>query len=493
METKNKKDSAKILLVDDEPVIRETLCSILKEDGFEVLTAETGTQAISLSEENSFDVAIIDLKLPDMDGTAVLHDIKEINPAICSILITAYPTTESAIRAVQEEAYEYITKPFDIGHVKLVIKRGLEEKRLASENKKLLSNLKDEKDKLQIMLQIGHAMSSILNLDELAGFIIEKITEVLKAKICSIMLIDEEEESLFIQSAIGLDKLVIKTARIKLGESISGWVAQKGEPVLVTDIENDINFGRANLPQYRTKSLLCIPLKVKEKVLGVINVADKTIPGQENIFTEEDLHFLGVICNYAAIAIENAQLYGEVKNLAITDGLTNLFNHRYFQTHLNTEVARVRRYPHPLSLIMFDIDSFKSFNDTYGHPMGDLVLGQIAKAIKRNLRKVDIACRYGGEEFAIILPETKLNEAVVVAEKIRKSVEGMRFETGKAARKKKMTVSGGVAQFRPGMNKEDLVKYADDSLYKAKTSGKNKICVHSWAKADNLIKPFSGE
>lgn len=478
MKIKSETTDAKILLVDDEPVIRETLCSILKEDGYDVLTADTGMEAIKLSEKNSFDVAIIDLKLPDIEGTAVLHNIKEINPAICSILITAYPTTESAIRAVQEEAYEYITKPFDIGHVKLVIKRGLEERRLEFENKKLLSNLKNEKKKLETMLQIGHAMSSILNLDELAEFIVNRITDVLKAKICSIMLIDEEDESLYIQAAVGLEKLVVKATKIKLGESISGWVAQKGEPVLVTDIENDIKFGRANLPQYKTKSLLCIPLKIKEKVLGVINVADKTIPGQENVFTDEDLRFLGVICNYAAIAIENAQLYGEVKNLAITDGLTSLFNHRYFQTHLQTEVARVQRYPHPLSLIMFDIDSFKSFNDTYGHPMGDLVLSQIAKAVKRNLRKVDIACRYGGEEFAVILPETKLNEAVVVAEKIRKSVEEMRFETGKAMRKKRMTVSGGVAQFKPGMSKEDLVQYADESLYKAKSGGKNKICVY---------------
>ncbi|MBU1044888.1 MAG: diguanylate cyclase [Candidatus Omnitrophica bacterium] len=475
----NNSEKSKILLVDDEPVIRETLCSILKDDGYIVLTADSGAKAIALGEQGDFDVAIIDLKLPDTEGTVVLHNIKKTNPAICAILITAYPTTESAIRAIQEEAYEYITKPFDIGHVKLVIKRGLEERKLEFENKRLLSNLKKEKSKLETMLQLGHAMSSILNLDELSEFIVNKITAVLNAKICSLMLIDHEDETLVIKAAVGLDEAIIKTTRIKLGQSISGWVAQQGEPVLISNIEDDIQFGRTNLPKYETKSLLCIPLKVKDNILGVINVADKTIAEQENIFTEEDMHFLAIICNYAAIALENALLYGEVRKLAITDGLTNLYNHRYFQTNINSEVIRVMRYPRPLSLIMFDIDFFKNFNDSYGHPMGDIVLTEIAKVIKKNVRKVDIACRYGGEEFAVILPETKIKEAILVAEKIRTTVENLRFNTGKGTKKEKMTLSGGVAQFKSGMTKVDFVRSADDSLYKAKTEGKNKICVHS--------------
>lgn len=468
----------KILLVDDEPVIRETLCSILKEEGYEVFTAKTGSEAMTRAAETIFDVAIIDLKLPDVDGMHVLHSLKDYNPSLCAILITAYPTTESAIRAIQEEAYEYITKPFDINHVKLVIRRGIEEKELQRENRTLLDTLQNEKEKLETLLEIGHVMSSILNLDELAGFIVHKIVDVLKAKICSLMLIDPEEEVLTIKAAVGLDDIVIKSTRIKLGQSISGWVAQQGEPVLVSDIEQDLKFGRTNLPKYETKSLLCIPLKVKEQTIGVINVADRVIPGQENVFTEHDLRFLGMICNYAAIAIENAQLYGEVKSLAITDGLTNLYNHRYFQTQLTAEVTRVQRYPHPLSLIMFDIDSFKEFNDSYGHPVGDMVLRQIARAIRKNVRKVDTPCRYGGEEFAIVLPETSIQEAILVAEKIRKSVEELRFDVDQAGIRKQMTVSGGVAAFEPGMSKEAFVRYADESLYRAKGSGKNRICVH---------------
>lgn len=469
---------AEILLVDDEPVICDTLCSILEEDGYKVETAKTGEEAINLAKENNFNVALLDLKLPDMDGMEVLHELRQINPVLCAIIITAYPTTESAIRAIQEEAYEYITKPFDIGHVKLVIKRGLEERQLEFEVKKLLNNVQNEKTKLETILQIGHIMASILNLDDLTQFIVNKIIEVLKARICSLMLLNEEDETLTIKAAVGLDEVIISTTKIKLGQSISGWVAKEGEPILVTDIENDLRFGRCNLPKYKSKSLLCIPLKIKNRIIGVINISDKTIVGQENVFTEEDLRFISIISNYAAIAIENALLYGEVKNLAITDGLTTLYNHRYFQTQLNAEIDRVRRYPHPLALIMIDIDSFKEFNDTYGHPLGDFVLSKIAKEIKRNIRKVDIACRYGGEEFAIILPETGIKEAALVAEKIRKSTEDLKFETGRGNKKEKMTISGGIAQLKPNMTKEDLVKHADVALYRSKHEGKNKICLY---------------
>ena len=465
-----------ILLVDDEKVIRETLCSILQEDGYEVFTASSGKEAVEQAREHLFDLAILDIKLPDVGGLQVLKDIKKLQPNICAVLITAYPTTESAIMAIQEEAYEYITKPFDISHVKLVIKRGIEKKQISLENKLLLNNLQNEKEKLEIILQIGHMMSSILNLDKLAEFIVQKIAEVLKARVCSLMLLDSEEEILSIKAAVGLDEAIIRTTKIQLGQSISGWVAQRGKSVLVTDIENDMQFGRANLPKYETKSLLSIPLKSKGTVLGVINVADRKSSKQANIFTEEDLRFLGIVCSYAAIAIENAQLYGEVKKLAITDGLTNLFNHRYFQTQLSQEVLRVQRYLHPLSLIMFDIDSFKQFNDTFGHPMGDMVLMQIGRTIRKTVRKVDIACRYGGEEFAVIFPETGMKEATVAAEKIRQAIEKLRFETGKG-RKKRMTISGGVATFKKGMSKESLVEAADDSLYKAKSTGKNKICI----------------
>ncbi len=462
-----------ILLVDDEPVIRETLCSILKDEGYLVSTAETGREAVRLSLQKGFDLAIIDLKLPDIEGMQVLRELKENSPSLCAVLITAYPTTESAIRAIQEEAYEYITKPFDINHVKLVIRRGLEEKQLENENRRLLVNLQSEKEKLETILHMGHVMSSILNLEELARFIVDRICEVLKVRVCSLMLLEEGE--LVIKAAIGLNELIVRNTHIKPGQSISGWVVEHGEAVLVQDIESDVYFGRTNLPQYETKSLLCLPLKSKSSVLGVINLADKTVAGKLSVFDDQDRQFLSIICTYAAIAIENARLYGEITSLAVTDGLTGLFNHRYFQTRLAEEVDRVQRYRHPLSLIMLDIDSFKKFNDTYGHPLGDKVLKTIARLIKKNVRKVDVPCRYGGEEFSVILPETGIKECLLVAEKIRRSVEEMEFETGKNGPKVRMTISGGATEFQEGVSKAELVQAADDALYRAKSKGKNRI------------------
>jgi len=471
--------NTKILVVDDEPVIREMLCAIFREDGYDVMSAEFGKEAIALAKKNDFDAAIIDIKLPDVDGMQVLSNLRKFNPEICVILITAYPSTDSAIKAIEADAYEYIIKPFDIGHVKLVMKRGIRSKKLVSENKKLLLNLEKEKQKLEIILNIGQVLNGILDLEKLSNVIVRQIADVFNADVCSLMFVDKQRDFLTVKAATGLSHAVIKTAKVKIGDSISGWVAEQGEAVLVQNIENDLLFGRNNLPKYKTKSLLCTPLKINNNVLGVINVTDKSRAGKKNFFTNDDLNLLTVTCNYAAIAIENARLYSKVSNLAVTDGLTNLYNQRYLRLRLGLEVMRVRRYHNSLSLVMFDLDYFKRFNDNYGHQAGDKVLFAVAEAIKQNIRNVDIACRYGGEEFVVILPETKLKDAVFVADKIRNTVYSLDFSGGENCVKSKISISGGCAEFRLDMTEDELIMYADKALYKAKHKGKNRICVYS--------------
>ncbi|MFH1238867.1 MAG: response regulator, partial [bacterium] len=316
-----------ILLVDDEPIIRDTMGCILKDEGYNVITAANGTEAINLAKKSFFNVAIIDLKLPDMNGLEVLNSIRMSLRHICAVLITAQPSTDTLISAVKAEAYDYITKPFDINHVKLVIKRGVERQLLTDENERLLKNLIIEKKKLEAILQVSEMMSTILNLDKLVHFIISKSMEVLEAKRGSIMLLDGNEGGLFIKGAKGLSESIIKDTKVRLGERISGWVAQEGKPLLVADVETDLRIQRKNRPQYITKSFISVPLKIEDKVTGVVNLTDK-LSGGDSVFTEEDLKFLTIIVQQGAIAIENAKLYKKVSWLAITDALTELFNHR---------------------------------------------------------------------------------------------------------------------------------------------------------------------
>ncbi len=171
-------------------------------------------------------------------------------------------------------------------------------------------------------------------------------------------------------------------------------------------------------------------------------------------------------------------LYKETKLMAITDGLTELFNHRYFMKKLPEEVARARRYSHPLSLIMIDVDNFKLYNDTHGHPRGDEVLKLLAGLLEKSVRSIDIVARYGGEEFTIILSETGRDNAIIMAERIRKAVDEYSFPCEKTQPGGKLTISLGVASLDVDADTasgDGLLKKADNLLYMAKGTGRNKV------------------
>jgi len=459
------KNEVNILVLDDERTIRETLAAILEDEGYKVTTAGKGKEAIEEAKKATFNLAIVDFKLPDMDGLLVVNALKEINPELYVLMITAYATMETTIKALRGGAYDFILKPFEPDYIELVIKKALEKQRLTAERDELLKNLQIEKGKLEIILQIGQTMNAILNSDALTNFLVTKVSEVAGAEKVSLVLVDKSNGKLYIKSARGLRPEVIENTQIKIGEGIVGWVVAKETPLLVTDIEKDARTLQENRPGYKTKSFLSLPLKVKDRVIGVFNLADK-VSGE--VFTEDDLKFLSVIINQAAIQLEKVELYEEASHSAITDPVTGIFNHRYFQEHLTEEISRAERYLHPLSLLMVDIDSFKSYNDKYGHQTGDFILREIAQAMKINLRKVDVISRYGGEEFTIILPETKAEQAYIVAEKIRKKVETIG-----------LTISIGVAEYQKTMDKDKLIKEADEALYQAKREGKNKSCTYT--------------
>ncbi|MDD5491507.1 MAG: diguanylate cyclase [bacterium] len=471
-----KLDKPELLIVDDEKVIREMLEALLVREGYNVTTAENGAAGIDQIQKKFFNIAIVDIKLTDMSGMEVMKHVREAHPETVVLMVTAFATTETAIKALEAGVYDYIIKPFDINRIKMIIKRGLEEQRLTLENKELLSSLKIEKDKLESVLEIGKMMSSILDLRELIDFIVKKSTEVLKAEKGSLMLLDEATGQLIINGAIGLSEEVINKTKMKIGDKIAGFVIKYGEAMLVENIETDERTKRESRPHYLGKSFISVPLIHKDKIHGVLSVTDKKDDGLK-IFTEDDLNYLSIIINYAAVAIENARLYEEVKNLAITDALTGLFNHRYFQEQLAKEINRAKRYGRPLSLVMFDIDNFKSYNDRFGHLTGDVILRHISATIKSNAREVDIVCRYGGEEFVMILPETEAVGGMSIADKIREAVEISTRQEEYFKGIGQVTISGGIAQFAKKYLKEDFIQKTDEAMYQAKKEGKNRICI----------------
>jgi diguanylate cyclase (GGDEF)-like protein len=260
---------------------------------------------------------------------------------------------------------------------------------------------------------------------------------------------------------------------LKMGEGIAGTVWSDGTPMIINDAKNDPRFTDKvdKKSNTQTNSLIAVPLTYKGEIIGVIEAINKT-DGNFNAF---DLEMLQYISTQSAIAIKNAELY----DMANKDGMTRLFTNKYFKERLLEEWQRSIRYKHPLSIAIFDIDNFKKFNNDYGHQAGDTVLKEVASILISSSRSIDIPCRYGGEEFTVILPETYSEDALTVIERIRQKVEKSNIERNGAYLN--ITISGGLAtipELSP-KNIEEFIEMADKALYFSKKNGRNQVSYYS--------------
>ncbi len=327
--------------------------------------------------------------------------------------------------------------------------------------------LKAEKKKLEQVLGIEAGLHSIFDLNKLIDFVVEKTCEVLEAQTCSVMFIDHDSNELCIKGHRGIEELKIGEDFLKMGDNIEHLIDQHRKTK-----NRDRSFRNEDSPKidghvYQSETFLSVPIELKDHLLGIINVFDKK--GKDSgHFTDLDLRILFMIVRQVRIAIENANLYRELKYLTITDPLTGVYNYRYLTQTLDYEMTRFKRYGRNLAFLMMDVDKFKIYNDSFGHLEGDKLLKAIAKLIKQNIREADVVCRYAGDEFAVILPETDLDQARVTAEKIRKSIAEM-------SAKCPVSVSIGVAECTSDTNRYHLIQRADSHLYTAKQEGKNQV------------------
>jgi len=347
--------------------------------------------------------------------------------------------------------------------------------RSLEEKSTLLARAKEDLNQrvldLQMLQRLSTKISSNLEREELLRLIVELFMEVAQVEKGSLMLWHEKKKRLSIAYGIGISEEARKRLRLKSGEGIAGKVFEKKKPMIINDTLRDQSYKPLETKKklHRTETLLALPLVAKGEGVGVITLSNKV---SRQPFIRRDEELLSTLASHAAIAIQNAMLYEQ----AIHDGLTGLYAHTFFQNYLEQEITKAKRYETPLSLLMLDIDHFKRFNDTCGHPAGDTVLVNIARLLKQTIRGADIAARYGGEEFALILPETDTKGAYLLAERLRKKVQAFDFLKGKK-KKVKITVSIGVASYRKGTRKEVLIGQADQTLYRAKREGRNKVCL----------------
>lgn len=353
------------------------------------------------------------------------------------------------------------------------------------QNVRLYEELQRKVEELSTLYEIGRELSSSLDLDDLLQKIVDSVVRLTGAQVCSLMLLDEDKQTLSIRVAKGLSPQIQKRTRARVGEGIAGWVAQHGTPLLVEDIEKHPLFRRKNRSRYRTKSLLSVPLAIKGEVIGVLNVNNKR---NDEVFTQRDLDLMTLLASHAAIAIENARLYEELEQLAVTDGLTQLYVRRHFMEELAKELRRARRYHRPLAVVMMDIDHFKRINDTYGHPVGDEVLRELGRRLRQSARQDDVLGRYGGEEFIAALVETNKERGLQAAERLRRSVEEQPFST--RAGTLAVTISLGLASFPEDAEEmEDLIQKADQALYRAKEEGRNRVVAYRPELASPSVPP----
>jgi len=342
-------------------------------------------------------------------------------------------------------------------------------------NRKKLDALKAQVKALEDLIEIAGTVVSTLDVDTVLQAVLLSAMRFAGTPAGSVVLLDEEKNEICLVAHEGLSSEFVKNERSKI---VPGGFTEQAlrarEIICIGEIPYEPLYRDANPLMLREgiKSLICIPLILKRKTIGILYL-DDFVP---RVFDREKLKLLSVFVSFAAVAIENAKLHNSTKMLAITDCLTGLRNYRYFVQIFKQEIDRAERYNKPLSIIMMDVDDFKAFNDNFGHFIGDQVLVKVGEIINATMRKVDFAFRYGGEEFAILLPETHLEKACLLAERLRGKIEQETIGAIDELNSQGITVSIGVAAYpEDGSTMEELFKQVDGLMYKAKKLGKNRV------------------
>src|SRR5271170_651406 len=323
------------------------------------------------------------------------------------------------------------------------------------------TQLSRHSQELTIFHDVAKALTSSLDLDSILQTIMEKMAEYFRPDTWSLLMVDAERDELYFAIAVGTASEALKNIRLKVGEGIAGYVAKNGQRLVVPD----------EMTKWETRSIVCFPVQSRLRVLGVIQLVNVDMEH----FGDQEIFFLQSLCDYAAIAIENARAVEKIQELTITDDCTGLYNARHLYKTLETEVYRSSRFGYEFTVVFIDLDHFKQVNDTNGHLVGSKLLAEIGYLIKAQLRLIDYAFRYGGDEFVVLLPQTGKDSALVVAKRLRDSLRTSMFckEEGLNLN---VRASMGVATYpHDAKTPHDIIRQADEMMYLVKNTSRDNI------------------
>jgi len=344
-------------------------------------------------------------------------------------------------------------------------------------------NMNRESDDLTRLFGVTKNIGEVIREDEMMEVI--KLATRTYLKLPAWVLLLPRDGMIHVRAQEGFDDAAVSEAAWQTdAPSLVSWLMGQREPVLVDSLEADDRFTGSLFP---FRSLLALPMLVRDETVGVLTAFDI----RPRAFTRQDYTRAGILAKQIALGLGKTQLYSRIEELSITDGLTKLYRHRYFQERFDGELERARRYSRPVSLLLSDLDHFKRYNDTYGHPEGDEMLKHVSRLMEQYFRRPGILARYGGEEFAVLLPDTGKDGALSMAEAFRaalasspgpvpRSVLGASRDAAGPradAPRPPQTISIGVATFpEDAQTRRDLIARADLALYQAKADGRNRAC-----------------
>jgi diguanylate cyclase (GGDEF)-like protein len=457
------------MLTDAENVIIEAVCSTTPESPVLRLAEELGIFATRDLVE-IFQVPSLDLIVDMSEDADIRGALKTQCPAGVEILGETGSELMSDLLVAKKRGEE---------QERLLVELQVAYDRIRNHERRLQSN-KQELEQANAELEhhlseifftheFFKALTSFTTVDDVCSLVVDGCNGILGAEISCVYLLDQSDWTLRLRASQGRPASAFRDI-VPVSQTVLGRAFREG---MVQEVDVDHRHSSAAWfgDEAGIHSQAAVSLRTGETIIGVIVMASE---GRRELNAAE-LERLSVLANQSSLSLQNALLHAELERLSMTDRLTDLYNHGYFEQRLAEEFTRAARFRHLLSLIMLDIDNFKVFNDTFGHPRGDVLLKAVSSVIRENLRSMDVAVRYGGEEFVVVLPETDNVGALAVAERIRAGVESMRLE-GPNSEVEIETISVGVSTFPDHASSAmALLEAADAAMYRAKRAGKNRV------------------